>query len=110
MTTEVHTIAFAPHEIVAAIADFHYRRKLPIPKGKVVGMVFSPPPEIEGRFQILADGADVPAELTLDSATLAASLVFHCISHGIPLPALATKQLRRRDNGLELVVSNMHHG
>ncbi|MCW0181368.1 hypothetical protein [Zavarzinia sp.] len=109
MTTEVHTIAFAPHEIVAAIANFHRHRKLPIPSGKVVGMVFTAPPEIEGRFQILADGTDVPADFTLDSATLAASLVFHCINHGIPLPALATKQLRRHEHGLELVVSNMRH-
>lgn len=109
MTTEVHTIAFAPHEIVAAIADFHYHRKLPIPRGKVVSMTFTPPPEIEGNFQILADGAEFPADFILDSATLAACLVFHCISHGIPLPALATKQLRRRDSGLELVVSNMRH-
>lgn len=110
MPIESRSIAFSPQEIVTAVADFHVRRKLPIPKGKVVGLDFSAPPDIEGTFQILADGADAPANFVLDSTTLAAALVFYCINRSIPLPALATKQLRRKGDGLELVVSNMRRG
>lgn len=109
MTSEVHTIAFAPHEIVAAVADFHHSRRLPIPAGKVVDMNFSEPPEIEGTFQVLADGETCPVELVLDSATLGAALVLYCINHGIPLPALATKKLRRVEHGLELVIIHAPH-
>lgn len=110
MPTESRSIVFSPQEIVTAVADFHDKRKLPIPKGKVVGLAFSAPPDIEGTFHILADGAEAPANFVLNSTTLAAALVFYCINRGIPLPVLATKQLRRKGDNLELVVSNIRHG
>ena len=107
MPTETRSITFAPHEIVAAVADFHLRRKMPIPKGKIVTMSFTAPPEIEGHFQVLADGETMPADFVLKSETLAAALVFYCINRSIPMPALAQKQLRRHGDGLELLISHL---
>ncbi|MCF4167482.1 hypothetical protein L2U69_17680 [Zavarzinia compransoris] len=107
MPRETRSLFFSPHEIVAAVADFHLRRKMPIPKGKIVSMSFSAPPDIEATFQILAEGETVPARFVLKGETLAAALVFYCINRSIPMPALSRKQLRKADDGLELVISNM---
>ena len=107
MPQETRSLFFSPHEIVAAVADFHLRRKLPIPKGKIVSMSFSAPPEVEGTFEILGEGQDTPSRFVLKGETLAAALVFYCINRSIPMPALSRKQLRKPDDGLELVISNL---
>lgn len=108
MTEETRSITFSPNEIVTAIAEFHFRRKLPIPKGKVVEMSFTAPPEIEVHLRIQGEGEASPAEFNLKSETVAAALVFYCINRSIPLPALARKQLRLHGDGLELLISNLH--
>lgn len=106
MPTETRHISFRPHEIVAAISDFHQRRKLPIPKGKVLGIAFTDPPNIQATLSILPDDDPQAVDFTMNSETLAAALVFYCINRSIPLPALAKKQLQRQGDEIALVITN----
>lgn len=106
MPSELRQIVFRTAEIVAAIAQFHQSRRLAIPKGRVVGLTLTDPPEITATISILGDGETEPAPLTLSSETLAAALIFYCINRGIPLPAMANKQLKRFDDSVGLVITN----
>ncbi|RJF94409.1 hypothetical protein D3874_00735 [Oleomonas cavernae] len=105
MPTETRHISFRPHEIVAAIGDFHARRKLPIPKGKVLGISFTEAPNIQTTLSIRPDDEAEPVDFTLTSETLAAALVFYCINRSIPLPAMATKRLQRNGDEIALVIT-----
>ncbi len=110
MPTETRHISFRPHEIVAAVSDFHLRRRLPIPKGKVMGISFTDPPDIGATLSILPDNAHDTVDFTLNGETLAAALVFYCINRGIPLPALARKQLQRNGDEIALVITKARRG
>lgn len=106
MPSELRQIVFRPNEVVAAIAEFHQRRRLAIPKGRVVGLHLTEPPEIRATLSIVSDDQPDPIPFTLGSEVLAAALIFYCINRGIPLPALANKKLRRFEDSIGLEITN----
>ncbi|MDD3445154.1 MAG: hypothetical protein PHS60_07075 [Zavarzinia sp.] len=106
MPTETRILSFTTPEIVAALSDFHMRRRKPIPSGKVLALTFTPPPDIHATIRILPDGAMEPTEITMNSEIVAAALVLYCMNSNIPLPARARKHLRLRSEFLELVFSH----
>ncbi len=110
MPSEIRLITFTKPEIVAAISDFHLRRKLPIPKGAVLSVDIATTPDIEVTLQIRPDGEHDPVAFPVNALTLAAALVFFCINRGIPLPAQSTKHLTMRGEEVTLAISHVHHG
>ncbi|MGZ0188489.1 MAG: hypothetical protein ACKVH0_10880 [Alphaproteobacteria bacterium] len=103
MAIETRTIFFDQDELIQASFTHCLRRDLKLPPGRLVQVEASP--EAIDRVRLVFDGIGrEKPDIVLNYSEMAAALITHCSSVGIPLPRYSRKRLTPAGEGMALII------
>ncbi len=105
MVAEFRKMSFSFFELGNAIKTFHVSKSLPLPVGDILAINLVEKPTIRAKLKFALANTGKTEEIELDNNRLAASMLYYCMQHNIPVPKNAKKEIVKTENGLALQVS-----
>jgi len=103
MAIETRTIVFNEIELVQAAYNYCVRVEMPLPNGRLNSVRASAESIDRVLLRFAGDGAK-ETEIQLSYHQMAAALILHCGTTGIPLPRYARKRLAPAGEGMALII------
>lgn len=105
MVAEFRKMSFSFFELKKAIQVFHASKSIPLPDGDILAINLVENPTIRAKVKFSLANSGKTEIVELDNNRLAASMLFYCIQHKIPVPKDAKKEIVKTESGLALQVS-----
>ncbi len=103
MPIETRTIIFDQEELVSAAYAYCSRQETKPPPGRLISVVPGTANMDNVRLRFTGDG-DGFRELDLTYIEMAAALILHCRTSGVPLPRYGRKRLTPAGEGMALMI------
>ncbi|HYE00026.1 MAG TPA: hypothetical protein VEH84_11635 [Alphaproteobacteria bacterium] len=104
MPTELRTILFKDAELVQALLQHMRRTGQALPNGQFRSIAIDAPADPTVTLEVMDDREGKLSTLAFRRDEIMAALVTYCLSHNIPLPQDATKDVRILERQIALVV------
>jgi hypothetical protein len=99
MPKELRQVVFRSAEVIEAVTAYFRHRQLKLPGGNIEKFEVSDSPvTLTLHVMIPGEQGSEIRQLQIKTEELAAALILHCINNRIPLPAEASKSLRKVGN------------
>lgn len=103
MAIETRTIIFNETELVQAAYNYCGRLEMTLPSGRLKSVRAGP--EADDKVSLNFEGdAGRKSDVQISYHQMAAALILHCNSAGIPLPRYARKRLAPAGEGMALII------
>ncbi|OUR75297.1 hypothetical protein A9Q83_17880 [Alphaproteobacteria bacterium 46_93_T64] len=102
MVSEVRRLIFSMLELKSALQLFHTEKKSIFPKGEIVDIALIEDENVYAKVYIALVQSSGGNEVTVDTNTLAAALLFYCKRFQIPIPKGSEKGLAKVGNEVSL--------
>jgi len=105
MVVENRMLEFSFGELKDAIELFHQEKLNLYPTGEIVSILLLENPSIIAKIVIAPEVDTDGTEVTIQSSTLAAVILYYCKYIKIPIPRTSQKELGRVGDGISLSIS-----